>query len=147
MNMKYLLILLLLINLTSCSTEEYKESLDSERFYGKEITLKSDIIAHGITLSTNYSGDVDYVVLMPEPGFNGPEVKFRKLIRSGVDFIITGKYFKKSMFGYDYYFLVTSRNEIGINNWKIFIKYEKNRENKNLGLDISTYKENKNQYN
>ena len=56
---------------------------------GAEYRVVGDVNAYGITKDLG-SGRIDHVTLIAAPGISGPEVLFKKAIRTGTTFHVTG---------------------------------------------------------
>ena len=57
---------------------------------GKRFSVKEDLLALGITLDRNYRKQVDYVTLVPLPGFSGPEVVTKQEVKKGTQLRVVG---------------------------------------------------------
>src|SRR3990172_6297063 len=66
------------------STPEYSGVIGT-MFWAKE-----DLWAIGVTTDKSYQKKVDYVVLVPGPGFSGPEVVSKEPVTRGFVFRVTG---------------------------------------------------------
>jgi len=57
---------------------------------GKQFSVKEDVLALGITLDRNYKKQVDYITLVPRPGFAGPEVVTKAELKKGAQLKVVG---------------------------------------------------------
>jgi hypothetical protein len=79
-------------SLAGCGTIEWQDvSADPQysKMPGREFTLKEDVWVFGIASDQNYQERVDYSVLVPGVGFDGPEVVTRRRAEKGLVFKIT----------------------------------------------------------
>ena len=83
---KFNLVLALSFTLGACGQVDMVDVSKDSKYklaIGKQYRTKSDLLAIGVTADINYKKKVDYIVLVSEPGFSGPEVIFRDYFSKG----------------------------------------------------------------
>ena len=80
---KFNLILALSLMLGACGQIDVSTESKYKVAIGQKFKTKSDLLAIGVTADKNYKKNVDYIVLVSEPGFSGPEVIFRDFFSKG----------------------------------------------------------------
>lgn len=84
--------------MVSCVQTEMRDSSGDPKFrhiVGQTFRIKRDLLVIGVTAEKNYARQLDYLVLVPEPGFSGPEVVTKGRLGSDavirVDRVLTAK--------------------------------------------------------
>ena len=83
-----------------------------------EFYTANEVYATGVTFDQNYKKRIDYIFLVPLPGFTGPEVVFRKLLPKGQKLRILGILSSSYNIFFKQYFL-----KVKVVNTNIYDKY------------------------
>ena len=89
----YALILLAVMGLASCTPTKYVDISDDARFsafIGNNISTKIETEALGVTFGSMRDQKIDFVYIVPEPNFSGPEVLSRKRVVAKSSFKVMG---------------------------------------------------------
>jgi len=123
--------------LSSCKAQEYVDvSLNPmySDLVDSRIVLQKDTWAIGVTSDKNYQKQIDYVLLVPGVGFDGPEVVFREKVRRGSVIKINKVLSKKGLFKAKSYLSVNFIEKI-YSSYEVRVKIRGRFEGENYGLD------------
>lgn len=136
-----IVIIICSFGIVSCvlSTEDISSNPEFANIIGKIIKTKTELWATGITLDQNYQNKIDVIMLVPSPGFTGPEVVTRNQIKTGLIFEIIGVLKTNSVINPTKYYLVKEINSNTYKNHPVWIMITDNVQNDNFGLDKSIY--------
>ena len=84
--MKILLFLFMSTWLTGCQAAQYQDDSSAEKYsglVGNTYQTLDDFLIHGVTHDKNYEKVIDEYVVTNRPGFGGPEVIERTVLRAG----------------------------------------------------------------
>ena len=139
----YALILLALLALASCTPTKYVDISDDVRFsafIGKNISTKIETEALGVTFGSRRDQKIDYVYIVPEPNFSGPEVLSRTNVAAGSMFKITGVYGSNSIvFTNRFYFKVVSDDKNNGSESFYLIEFDQDKLSYNAGLNTHAF--------
>jgi|TARA_B110000902_G_scaffold265956_1_gene351920 hypothetical protein len=124
-----------------CVENDYSDISQTSEYQsliGKNFTLMENVWATGITTDQNYKGEASHIVLVPEPGFEGPEVVFRNLIEKGDQISVTKVLLRKSLLKNSIYY------ELSFNSGKRFdipvlVKMTETIDTSSYGLNSDVY--------
>ena len=78
--------------LAGCGTAAEHQDVSFDPAYrsliGRDARASSDLVLHAVTLDRNYAKRVDLCSVTQQPGFDGPEVLFRRALPAGTTFRI-----------------------------------------------------------
>jgi hypothetical protein len=69
---------------------DVSEASEYSNVIGKRFRTQHELLAIGITVDRNYRKHVDYINLVPPPGFSGPEVVTKERLGQGALLEVTG---------------------------------------------------------
>ncbi|WP_166838295.1 hypothetical protein [Rheinheimera pleomorphica] len=137
------LFLLSLLTLASCTPTKYVDISDYVRFsafIGKNISTKIETEALGVTFGSIRDQKIDYVYIVPEPNFSGPEVLSRTNVAAGSMFKITGVYGSNSIFFTNrFYFKVVTDDRPNSSESFYLIEFNDSELGNNAGLDSRVF--------
>ncbi|MEO3677894.1 hypothetical protein ABGI61_02580 [Rheinheimera sp. FR7-31] len=137
------LLLLSLLTLASCTPTKYVDISDDIRFsafIGKNISTKIETEALGVTFGSIRDQKIDYVYIVPEPNFSGPEVLSRTNVAASSMFKITGIYGSNSIFFTNrFYFKVVTNDKPNSSESFYLIEFNNSELENNAGLDSRVF--------
>lgn len=131
---------LLSVALSSCGQiplEDVSSHAEYKGVVGARFRTKVDLLLIGVTADQNYKKQIDYFVLVPEPGFSGPEVVRKEKLAKGSSFRIAQVLQSKLFFVPRVYYVVEvsgAKTEAPVR-----IKQTGSAQDGNAGLDASTF--------
>jgi len=138
---KFLISIVILL-LLGCTPAKYSDvSADSKykELIGRVFVTQSELQAIGVSFDANYSEQVDYVFLEPNPGFNGPEVIFKQTLPKGIELEVTGIMKTSQLLNSSIYFLVKEKNASELKEHKLLVFVSGDIKGENLGLEKSHF--------
>src|SRR5688572_21937421 len=111
---------------------EYKQTI------GARFKSKQTLLLIGVTGDQNYKKQIDYYVLVPEPGFSGPEVVRKEKMAKGASLKVTRVLQSKTVFAQRVYYVVEVTEAKGLSA-PVRIKLTGSPQDGNRGLDPSSF--------
>lgn len=143
--LSFSLIALICCLLSACGPQEMEDVSSNPEYdflVGKKFQTIEEVWATGITLDRNYEPQVDYVVLVPGVGFNGPEVVFKRAFNAGhtveIIRVLKPKNSIRSSVRLEYVVKELSSSEYSYTSLRT--RTSEPLDNGNAGLDPSVYK-------
>ncbi len=140
---------ILLLALTACTPQKYRDYSKDEKFHhliGDSISTLVETEALGVTFGSSKNKKIDYIYIMPKPNFSGPEVLSRNSVVVNSIFKIVGVYGSDSaIFKNSFYFRVVDTNKDILSNFIYLIEFSDGKLVDNAGLDSDVFKHKLNQ--
>jgi len=105
---------------------------------GKRFRTQQDLVAIGYTMDRNYKKQVDYVTLVPPPGFSGPEVVTKERLQQGAVLEVVGVLKADSLLISRIEYVVRRSDGTTASGAPITVKVDQDSKH-NFGLDRATY--------
>jgi hypothetical protein len=105
---------------------------------GKRFRTQQDLVAIGYTMDRNYKKQVDYITLVPLPGFSGPEVVTKERLQQGAVLEVMGVLKADSLLISRIEYVVRRRDVATASSAPITVKVDQDSKH-NFGLDRATY--------
>lgn len=129
--------------LVSCMPQKYSDYSEDEifiHFIGKYIVTSIEAEAVGVTFGSIRDQKIDYVFIVPEPNFSGPEVLSRTKFFAGSRFKVIGVYGSVGIFFQDrFYFKVVSIEPDSLSESFYLIEFNLDYISDNAGLDEDVF--------
>jgi len=105
---------------------------------GKRFRTQQDLVAIGYTMDRNYKKQVDYITLVPLPGFSGPEVLTKERLQQGAVLELMGVLKADSLLISQIEYVVRRRDVATASSTPITVKVDQDSKH-NFGLDRALY--------
>jgi hypothetical protein len=129
--------------LASCGGTKLEDVSDKSPYMmaiGKSVTTLTPMLAIGVTTNPNYRDPMDYIVLVEEPGFGGPEVIERRLVPKGATFGIVAVKKTQVLFKERVTYIVMPIETIEFPDVPIHIKLTSSVTDDNFGLSQDAFR-------
>lgn len=127
--------------LSSCGQvplEDVSSHAEYKGVVGARFTTKVDLLLIGVTADQNYKKQIDYVVLVPEPGISGPEVVRKEKLAKGSSVRVAQVLRSKLFFVPRVYYVVEVAGA-KMSEAPVRVKQTGSAQDGNAGLDASTF--------
>ena len=128
--------------LAACLQVEMRDVTSDPKYstlVGERLRLRQEAWATAISTDANYAPKVDYVVLVPGPGFTGPEVVSRTKIEIGAEFRILRILRSTRLAASRTAYVVEPVGQSSDDHREMRVAVTSDVEEPNLGLDVNVF--------